>query len=91
MASVDALRRQQPGAAGVGILTASSVGRTERPPHRAGAGATGVLQLHWSRWLNTQQRLLHKGEWTYVKADRAGPVKLGRSACVAERGWCGGT
>ena len=33
------------------------------------AGASGVLQLHWSRWLRSDNGCLRQhGEWTYVQA-----------------------
>jgi hypothetical protein len=58
------------------------------------AGASGVLQLHWSRWLQTDNGCLRKqGEWTYVQAKKAGPVKVsvsdtptGPSACATAAG-----
>jgi hypothetical protein len=60
-----------------GSLVATSVGRTSVHLEAPAAGASGVLQLHWSRWLQTDNGTLRKhGEWTYVQADRAGPVTV---------------
>jgi hypothetical protein len=41
------------------------------------AGASGVLQLHWSRWLSVSNGTIRKdGDWTYVQAKNAGPVTV---------------
>jgi hypothetical protein len=60
-----------------GDLTATSVGRTSVHLSAPKGGASGVLQLHWSRWLRVDNGSLRKqGEWTYVQAKRAGPVTV---------------
>ena len=77
-----------------GTLTATSVGRSSVQLEAPRAGAQGVLQLHWSRWLKTSNGCLRKqGEWTYLRAKQAGPVKVsisgtptGASACAAAAG-----
>ncbi len=60
-----------------GTLAATSVGRTAVHLNAPTAGASGVLQLHWSRWLHAENASLRKqGEWTYVQAKRPGPVTV---------------
>jgi len=81
-----------------GTLTATSVGRSSVQLRAPRAGASGVLQLHWSRWLRASNGCVRKqGEWTYVQAKQAGPVKIsvsdtptGASACAAAAGSGGG-
>jgi hypothetical protein len=77
-----------------GTLTATSVGRSSVHLAAPSAGASGVLQLHWSRWLQTNNGCLRKqGDWTYVQAKRAGPVTvsvsdtpIAASACARAAG-----
>jgi hypothetical protein len=58
-------------------LTATWVGPSSVTLKAARAGASGVLQLHWSRWLRSDNGSLAKaGEWITVRADRPGPVKI---------------
>jgi hypothetical protein len=72
-----------------GTLTATSVGRSSVSLQASRAGASGVLQLHWSRWLQTNNGCLRKqGEWTYVQAKRAGPVKVSVSATPTRASGC---
>ncbi len=60
-----------------GELTATSVRRSDVTLTAPRAGAAGVLQLHWSRWLVTSNGCLRKdGDWTYVRAGHPGTVKL---------------
>ena len=71
-----------------GTLTATSVGRSSVHLERPEAGASGVLQLHWSRWLAASNGCLRKqGEWTYVQAKQAGPVKVCGQPAYADRGF----
>jgi hypothetical protein len=81
-----------------GSLSAISVGRSSVRLQAPRAGASGVLQMHWSRWLRSDNGCLRQhGEWTYVQAKKAGPVKLsisgtptGASACATGGGSGGG-
>jgi hypothetical protein len=61
-------------------VTASTVALTAPT-----AGASGVVRLHWSRWLSTSNGCVRReGDWTYVKAAGAGPVKLTFSLLPAQ-------
>lgn len=60
-----------------GDLRATSVGQSSVKLSAPRAGADGVLQLHWSRWLRSNNGCLARdGDWTYVRAARPGPVDL---------------
>ncbi|HEX4018356.1 MAG TPA: hypothetical protein VHX15_16590, partial [Frankiaceae bacterium] len=73
-----------------GTLSATSVGRSSVQLEAPRAGASGVLQLHWSRWLQSSNGCIGKrGEWTYVAAKNAGPVKISVSAVPARASGCG--
>ncbi len=60
-----------------GDLKPTSVGQSSVRLNAPRAGAAGVLALHWSRWLRTNNGCLARdGDWTYVRAARPGPVDL---------------
>jgi hypothetical protein len=72
-----------------GTLTATSVRRSSVTLQAPRAGASGVLQLHWSRWLQTDNGCLRKqGEWTYVQAKKAGTVKVSVSPVPTRASGC---
>ena len=72
-----------------GDLTAISVGRSSVRLSAPRAGAAGVLQLHWSRWLRTNNGCLARdGDWSYVRAARPGPVALTVSLNPASASVC---
>ncbi|MCW2546963.1 MAG: hypothetical protein JWN96_1423, partial [Mycobacterium sp.] len=72
-----------------GSLRAASVGPSSVGLTAPAAGAAGVVQLHWSRWLSTNNGCVRReGDWTYVKAEHAGPVKLTFSL-LPSQGSCG--
>lgn len=53
------------------------------------AGASGVLRLHWSRWLRTDNGCLRRaGDWTYVQAARRGRVTISASVTSAPPRGC---
>ncbi len=53
------------------------------------ANASGVLQLHWSRWLRSDNGCLRQaGDWTYVRAARPGRVSISVSVTSAPRKSC---
>ena len=60
-----------------GSLKALSVGRSAVHVSAPGAGAAGILQLHWSRWLRSDNGCLGRsGDWIYLRAERAGPLNV---------------
>jgi hypothetical protein len=72
-----------------GSLTAVSTSQSGVRLSAPTAGASGVVQLHWSRWLTTDNGCVRReGDWTYVEAKRAGQVKLSFSLLPAQ-GSCG--
>jgi hypothetical protein len=60
-----------------GTLQAVSVTDTAVHLKAPRAGASGVLQLHWSRWLSVSNGTIRKaGDWTYVQAKNPGPITV---------------
>jgi hypothetical protein len=60
-----------------GGLAARSLGQSSVTLQASRAGASGILQLHWSRWLRSDNgSLTRAGEWISVRADHPGPVKI---------------
>jgi hypothetical protein len=58
-------------------LTPTAVGRASVTLQARTAGASGILQLHWSRWLHTDNGVVRQaGQWTSVQAARPGPVTI---------------
>ena len=71
-----AVSRPAPLVSGSG-LRATGVGRSSVTLEASSAEASGVLQLHWSRWLHTDNgRIRQAGDWTFVEAARPGSVTI---------------
>ena len=71
-----AVSRPAPLVSGEG-LRAAAVGRSSVTLQATAAGASGVLALHWSRWLRSDNGSIHQaGEWTYVQAAHPGAVTV---------------
>ena len=74
-----------------GTLSAARQQRTQVLLTAPEAHASGVLQLHWSRWLRTDNGCLRQaGDWTFVQAARAGRVTISVSLTSAGSRSCGG-
>lgn len=72
-----------------GALTATSVREKSVRLKASAPGDAGVVRLHWSRWISTDNGCVRRaGEWTYAEARRAGGVTLSFSLTPSGHGSC---